>query len=277
MNRYCSDCIHKGESSGYSVCWTCNKTGKFSSECKPDTCEYWEGKIVAGSKIKDCCCSLDETCEFSSEFVKFIKNAWNTRPAGEYLKKSDVIELVKGVCNVLEFLKLDEKVSTKNILEKFNDLETHSLDEGLRFLEKEAKLAIEKETALLNKYIEAYLEQTGLSIQETEMLIQRKTDETIYRLQPKTLEEKIPVIDEGFKVGDKVFLIYSDSFTKPEIQKGKIVDKRYLIEFNDGSDEILEHNELYKTRQEAEQALKESKDVKQTRQQESRGGDDEKL
>jgi hypothetical protein len=84
-------------------------------------------------------------------------------------------------------------------------------------------------------------------------------------------------IDEGFKVGDKVFLIYSDSFTKPEIQKGKIVDKRYLIEFNDGSDEILEHNELYKTRQEAEQALKESKDVKQTRQQESRGGDDEKL
>jgi hypothetical protein len=94
-----------------------------------------------------------------------------------------------------------------------------------------------------------------------------------YRLLFNNLETK--TIDEGFKVGDKVFLIYSDSFTKPEIQKGKIVDKRYLIEFNDGSDEILEHNELYKTRQEAEQALKESREVEQTRQQESRGGDDE--
>jgi hypothetical protein len=61
------------------------------------------------------------------KFFKFIKDAWNTRPEGEFVRKSDVLELVKGVCNVLEFLKLDEKFSTKNLMEQFNTLETHSV------------------------------------------------------------------------------------------------------------------------------------------------------
>ena len=79
--------------------------------------------------VGECKTAYGSSYSYSEKYTA-IKQ-WNTRPEdGEFIRKSDMIELVKGVCNVLEFLKLDEKVSTKNILEQFNNLESHSVESG---------------------------------------------------------------------------------------------------------------------------------------------------